>query len=303
VSDFPQVSVIIPCYNQARFLGEAVDSVLAQTHESWECLIIDDGSSDNTADIAVSYARRDGRIRYLGQDNRGLGSARNRGLAEARGAYVQFLDADDVLLPEKIARQMEILRGHRAPALSYCNFYVTDGPDLSRRTTNHLCEPRLVMESAVLDIAARWETELSIPVHCFLIDSRFLRERGFCFDERLGSHEDWDLWMRIFHSDPVIKHVPEKLAVYRRHQDALCTNRGVMWQGFSDAIDKQLRLFKGHRQMQKILRNKKLEMNRFYFETKESDASGTIVAQARRLFKRNVPWPVQKLVARFIDVG
>ena len=103
----PQVSVIIPCYNQGRFLGEAVDSVIAQTHGAWECLIINDGSTDNTAEIAASYAGRDGRIRDLYQHRPGLGSARNRGLAESRGEYVQFLDADDILLPEKIERQLK----------------------------------------------------------------------------------------------------------------------------------------------------------------------------------------------------
>jgi len=303
MSGTPQVSVIIPCYNQGRFLGEAVESVLAQTHGAWECIIINDGSTDNTAEIAESYARRDGRIRCLHQDNRGLSAARNRGLAESRGEYVQFLDADDILLAEKIARQLQLLEGQTEPALAYCDFYLTDRADLTSRVMNPLCEPRLLAENALLDIALRWETELSIPIHCFLISARLLREGGVYFDERLASHEDWDLWMRILQLDPVIKHEPEKLAVYRRHEEALCTNREIMWQGFSSAIDKQVHLFSGHRQMQKILRRKKTEMNRFYFGKSDSNASTVIAAQARRLFKQNVPWPLQKLVGRFINLA
>jgi glycosyltransferase involved in cell wall biosynthesis len=298
----PQVSVIIPCYNQGRFLGEAVDSILAQTHGAWECLIINDGSTDNTAEIAVSYARRDERIRCLHQHKRGLGGARNRGLAESRGVYVQFLDADDILLPEKIERQLQILQGQKEPSLAYCDFYVTDGADLSELFTNELCEPRLIMERALFDIASRWETELSIPIHCFLINLRLLREGQVNFDEGLRSHEDWDLWMRIFRSDPVIKHAPEKLAVYRRHNDAMCTNRDIMWQGYSKAIDNQLRLFEGHRQMQKILKLKKTEIRQLYFGKGGSNASANFAAQARRLYKHRVPWPLQKLVGRFINV-
>ena len=302
MSGIPQVSVIIPCYNQGKFLSEALDSVLSQTCDSWECLIIDDGSNDNTAEVAARYAERDGRICYLHQLNRGLSAARNRGLRESNGRYVQFLDADDVLLPEKIARQLEILQGTRHPALAYCDFYATDGVDLNSLVTTFLCEPRLVLENALLDLASRWETELSIPVHCFLIPSRFFREGCFEFDERLPSHEDWDLWIRLFRLEPMIAHVPGKLVVYRRHKDALCMNRDIMWQGFSQAIDKQVRLFNGNRRMQKVLRRKKAEMKPYYFGKSES-STAIIAVRARRFFKQNVPWPLQKLVARFIDVG
>jgi glycosyltransferase involved in cell wall biosynthesis len=301
-SGVPQVSIIIPCYNQGGFLQDALDSVLAQTHQSWECLIIDDGSIDNTAEVAASYARRDERIRCVRQPNRGLGAARNRGLAEIGGVYVQFLDADDILLSEKIELQLQILENQKAPALAYCDFYITDGTDLSRRLTNEFCEPRLSTENPLLDIASRWETRLSIPIHCFLIQARFFRDHRVAFDERLSSHEDWDLWMRIFQSDPVIKHVPEKLVVYRRHKDAMCTNQEVMRQGFSQAIDKQWRLFKGRREMQRILNRKKVEVSRFYFGKSEFNTADAIAARARRLFKQNVPWPLQKLVGRFINV-
>ena len=85
----PKVSVIVPCYNQAQFLAETLDSVLAQTHENWECIIVNDGSTDNTETVAMDYCDRDKRFVYLKKENGGLSSARNAGLDIAQGDYVQ----------------------------------------------------------------------------------------------------------------------------------------------------------------------------------------------------------------------
>ncbi len=95
----PLVSIIMPAYNAERYIREAVDSVTAQTHRNWELIIIDDRSSDNTADIALEYHRLDPRIRLIkNEDNLGAAGSRNRGLDEASGDYVALLDADDVWL-------------------------------------------------------------------------------------------------------------------------------------------------------------------------------------------------------------
>ena len=107
------VSCIVIFLNEERFLAEAIDSVLAQTHESWELLLVDDGSTDGSAAIAREFAERHpDRVRYLrhpGRANLGMSAARNLGLAHARGRYVGFLDADDAWLPGQAAEQVEIL--------------------------------------------------------------------------------------------------------------------------------------------------------------------------------------------------
>ena len=112
----PLVSAIIIFYNGKRFLGEAIDSVLAQTYSSWELLLVDDGSTDGASEIAREYAARDpGRIRYFehsGHRNRGMSASRNVGLQNSRGALVTLLDSDDVWLPEKLARQVATLDAH-----------------------------------------------------------------------------------------------------------------------------------------------------------------------------------------------
>ena len=97
-----KLSVIIPAYNSAAFLGETLDSLLAQTHKAWEAVVVDDGSSDNTREIAESYSAKDSRIRCISQQNAGVSCARNRGLEEATGDYAVFLDADDLYEPDAL---------------------------------------------------------------------------------------------------------------------------------------------------------------------------------------------------------
>src|SRR5690242_71279 len=101
----PEVTVVIPSYNGARYLGEAIESVLAQTHPSVETIVVDDGSVDGTTALVSSYGDR---VRGIRQENRGLAAARNSGIRAAAGTYVAFLDHDDRYLPEKTARQVAV---------------------------------------------------------------------------------------------------------------------------------------------------------------------------------------------------
>ena len=96
----PKISVVVPCYNQGKFLSEALDSVLAQTLQEWECIVVDDGSTDNSADIAKAYCAKDNRIRYVYQENAGPSAARNKGVSLTSAPLVFFLDGDNVILSE-----------------------------------------------------------------------------------------------------------------------------------------------------------------------------------------------------------
>ncbi|MGH9463243.1 MAG: glycosyltransferase family 2 protein, partial [Vicinamibacteria bacterium] len=219
----PLVSVIIPCYNQARFLQDAVKSVLAQTYPHWECIIVNDGSTDDTSNVARMLSSAESRIQVLEQTNKGLSGARNAGLRIARGQYIQFLDADDLIAPNKLQSQVTVLAAMRELALSYSDYRYCPENDATFTTTrDSFPPPRFVTGKPLWDVASRWETEFSIPVHCFLFDARFFIERDVSFDETLPSHEDWDCWMRIFALEPLVNHVPEPLAIYRLHDDAMC---------------------------------------------------------------------------------
>ncbi len=260
----PLVSVIIPCFNQAHFLPDALRSVQQQTCPDWECLVIDDGSTDGTAATAERFARIDERIRVVRQANRGLAGARNRGLAGARGRFIQFLDADDIIKPSKIERQLQAVGSLPGLSLAYCDYYASPENDLTSEVTPAYRSPRLRSPHPLAELAERWESELSIPCQCFLFDSRLFSQAGISFDESLPNHEDWDCWMRLFALRPGIAFVGEKLAVYRIHGASLSRNRGRMRGGFLKAVRKQARLLRADPKMRAILERKEAEVLSMY---------------------------------------
>lgn len=156
----PSVSVIIPCYNTAPYLREALDSALAQTPPPLEVIVVDDGSTDDSAAIAGSYGPP---VRVVRQANRGQAAARNRGIAEARGDWIALLDADDVWLPQKTARQFEALEeAGRDVVCVYCDFYRFCG---DRRVD----EPRWPEDWAAPDYRVRMLLHWSVHPSCALV--------------------------------------------------------------------------------------------------------------------------------------
>src|SRR4051794_34828743 len=127
-----RISVVVPAYNYAQFLPVALDSIIAQTYADWECIIVDDGSTDDTAAVADAYVRRDPRFRYIHQANRGLAGARNTGVRNATGDAIQFLDADDRLLPPKLERHAAYLEAHPECDIVYGDvwFFRSETPDV-----------------------------------------------------------------------------------------------------------------------------------------------------------------------------
>src|SRR2546423_3285778 len=126
----PLVSVVVPTYNYAGFITEALESLRAQTYQNWECIVVDDGSTDDTAEVVARFVEREPRVRYLRQENQRQSVAKNTGLADARGRYVQFLDADDLIEPLKFERQVEFLEAHAEADIVYggVRFFRTERP-------------------------------------------------------------------------------------------------------------------------------------------------------------------------------
>jgi teichuronic acid biosynthesis glycosyltransferase TuaG len=107
----PLISVITPCYNSARYIAKTIESVLAQTYQNWEMIIVDDCSTDNSYQTAIAFAEKDKRIRvYRQEQNSGAALARNKAILESRGKYVAFLDSDDLWLPEKLEKQLRFMQ-------------------------------------------------------------------------------------------------------------------------------------------------------------------------------------------------
>lgn len=182
----PLVSIIVPAYNAEKYLVECIDSVLGQSYPNVECIVVDDGSTDATADICRSYGDR---IRYLRQANGERSAARNNGLAHARGEYIGFLDADDLLAPRKIAEQMAFLDQNPQFDVAYSKvLYFIEGPPRSFYSVRR--------PGPSGDIAAKLIYSNFITVNSPLIRKRATKRSG-SFDITLSHYEDWDLLLRL----------------------------------------------------------------------------------------------------------
>lgn len=256
------VSVIVPCYNQAQYLPDALGSVQAQTHPHWECIIVDDGSPDDTEAVAMAWALQDARFKYVRKENGGLSSARNAGLAVADGTYIQFLDADDLIHPDKFALQIKALDNTGENALSISSYFASTESDLNQPYPSRFLSPRFRTHDYLHELITDWEVLLSIPVHCFLIKSAIFRNNNIRFNEDLPNHEDWDCWMNILKLNPEVRYIDAKLATYRIREDAMCNDIGKMRQGHLMAIDFQRETFSSNSAEYKLL-NKKYNLVRY----------------------------------------
>lgn len=249
----PEVSVIIPCYKQAHFLPAAVQSILDQTTGDWECIIANDGSPDNTREVARRLMRADRRIRYIEHPNGGLSYTRNRGIEAARGRYIQFLDADDMISATKLESQLRYMRSTDGFTVSYCDYQYSDSD--GQPIPDHPCyrPPMLEAGYELQDLVLGWETKVSIPIHCFLFDAGIFRGCGIRFDESLPNHEDWDCWISILSLSPRLFYQNVKHATYRLHDGAQTRDNVLMRKGFLRAIRKQQEFFRYDVEMYGIL--------------------------------------------------
>jgi glycosyltransferase involved in cell wall biosynthesis len=208
-STIPRVSVVIPTYNYARYVPEAVDSVLAQSFEELEVIVVDDGSTDQTAEILRSFGEQ---IRNIRQEHRGLSAARNTGIRAARGQYVAFLDSDDLWLPEKVSLQIARLDAEPEVGLVYCETLLFDDSALATPTlhSDWASHP----SGRILP----WLVRQNVIPSPTPIVRRELFERVGLFDETLSACEDWDMWIRIGRVCE-IAYVNQVLAKYRRHRE------------------------------------------------------------------------------------
>lgn len=209
----PLVSIIIPSFNSAKFLPETLACVSAQTYMKWECIIIDDGSTDNTSGVVSDWIKNDNRYKYFFQENRGLPYARNNGLKHSRGDYIQFLDADDLILPEKLEYQLKYFSQNPYHDIVYSEYQCFYHEKKKKRWTYSRVQ---LKNRPVYDFISNWERGLSIPIHCFLYKADCFRRWGV-FDEifREGK-EDWDLHIRFAAAGGKFLFLPGITSLYRQ---------------------------------------------------------------------------------------
>src|SRR5688572_603257 len=213
-----KVSVVIPCYNQARFLGEAIQSVLCQGYTDLEIIVVDDGSKDGTEEVASGYAKEDPRVRLIRQENRGLAAARNRGLAEAEGEYIVFLDSDDRLVLEALEVGVRELEAHPRCAFvsGICRKITADGSIVPG------WEQFRVRDDPYLELLR------SCPVYVpAVMYRRSVFDAVGDFDTSYRAAEDYDLYYRILERFPVYCH-DTLIAEIRRHEANMTRDRTLM---------------------------------------------------------------------------
>lgn len=210
----PLVSVIIPCYNGEAYLGEAIESALAQTYPAVEVLVVDDGSTDRSPEIARKFP-----VRYIRQENRGLTASRNLGILESRGSYLVFLDADDRLRSEAIETGLRVL-GERPE----CAMTVGDHLFISE-DGSHLSDSRkaCLLES---HYEALLKSNFIEMISSVLFRRSVLEEVGG-FDTELRVAEDYELYLRIARAYPICCH-SAVVAEYRMHQTNTSRNSELM---------------------------------------------------------------------------
>jgi glycosyltransferase involved in cell wall biosynthesis len=232
--DNPSVSIILPTYNRALLLQESIRSILLQTFADFEIIVVDDGSTDNTEAAVRMFA--DERIKYYKRfENQGATSARNIGIKQASGTYIAFQDSDDIWLPDKLAKQMEVLlRADRDVGVVYTGYW---------RIINNK-KNYMPVHAATSDKAAKAVSELLflfVATPTVLIKKECL-ERSGMFDERLSRLQEWELWIRLA-EDYRFAYIHEPLVISRYQPESITANYQALVTSFELIFEKHRRVF------------------------------------------------------------
>jgi glycosyltransferase involved in cell wall biosynthesis len=211
----PQVSVIIPTFNCAQYLPAAIDSVLAQTYPDFELIVIDDGSTDHTAEVLQAYGDR---VQAIRQTNQGVALARNHGIQQAQGEWIAFLDADDVLLPHKLAAQLELAAAHPEVGIIHSGWRRVD----RQGQLLMVVEPWHQIPELTLESWLRWKPVLPSAM---LFRRHWLEQAGG-FDPRFPPAEDTELILRLALMGCEAKWLPQVTVDYRQHESS-AMHRGL----------------------------------------------------------------------------
>ncbi len=182
-------SVIIPTYNRADFITKTINSVIQQTYQSWEIIIVDDGSKDNTAEIVAVFVEKWGeKIRYFYQENGERGKARNKGMQEAKGDYITFLDSDDLLYPHYLAEGLAVINQHQKPPFVHIGYEIIDA-----KTSKSSHQVNFLKNDDVDCLIT------GNPLSCMgvFLAKNLTKNFQFQEDRQLAGSEDWELWVRI----------------------------------------------------------------------------------------------------------
>ena len=208
LAETPLVSVVMPAYNAAAFIEEAIDSVVKQTVQNWELIVIDDCSKDNTRDVVLAVAEKDSRVRLVcNEQNMGVAKTRNRGLEMCGGQYVALLDSDDYWKPTLLEKM--IARAEETTAdIVYCSYEMVDEQG-EKVCNDFVVPPKTSFEESIVRSVITCST--------VLMTSKLAKENRFPVNMY---HEDIALWFQLLRDGAVARGVPEVLAAYRQRRNS-----------------------------------------------------------------------------------
>jgi len=248
------VSIIIPTYNRAHLIGETLDSVIKQTYENWECIIVDDGSTDYTKKLLEFYREIDPRIKFFSRPPerpKGANACRNYGFEKSRGSYINWFDSDDLMHPEKLEIQVKFLK-NISSNFSVCQTLVFKDGDKESLNLRH---PRIFSDNALEDyisIQIVWLTPSSLWKRSFLESMEHL------FDEELQAAQEWEFHCRCLFKSSYYHYINQPLVYVREHLQSI---------SYGDEVRKYENYFKAREKVFEFLRSQNHSSNflRKYF--------------------------------------
>lgn len=231
----PLISVIVPTYNRDQLIEETITSIIRQTYNNWECIIIDDGSTDNTKTIVEKIIKNDNRIYYVLKENGGSASARNEGLKHAKGRYIVFLDSDDLLHPDMLIDHLNIFKEKPQTKITisgYACFYIEKN---TIKIIKDLDWSNKISENFVHDILFRWDKKFSIHLFCAMIDRNSIGK--IIFNESLRAKEDWLFWTELAYAvENKVEYINKVLAYYRLHNENKAQKNPMLFSDYYKAL-------------------------------------------------------------------
>lgn len=225
------VSIIIPSYNYAHFLPETLHDLLNQSHQNWECLIIDNNSTDNTKEVVETFTQMDRRFVYYLQTKKGPSASRNLGIEKAKGNYIQFLDADDLLQHDKLKSALSIFNNEPKIDIVYSGMRYFQHPNTDKLF--YKMELNMATDKEWMPYCEGTQSQILphilkqniMVISGPLIRKNSLVEMGF-FDETLAYNEDWELWLRFVFSNKLIRfdNSENTLSLIRVHKTSHSNN-------------------------------------------------------------------------------
>lgn len=325
----PLISIIIPCYNQAAFLHDCINSLQGQTHDNWEAIIVNDGSTDETREIASSLLNLETRIRYIEQPNSGACAARNTGFRMAKGSYIQLLDADDKLEPDKLRQHSDYLEEHPKIDIVFgdARYFTTENPDKLDYGVYAFGTNRPWISALWQEPGRPIEKLLSrnlFPINAALLRANVFHKVGE-WNAALERLQDWEYWIRCAAANLTFAYhsPPSSFALIRWHSASMTHDSAK-----GDRATIVLRSAIGPLLAEPSLRNKNftlgfkhlkhirpVDLNAKIFSLARANLTPQVAAQLFeyfiiaplvlayrahvhsrlvRLYKRTIPWPIQQ---------